>query len=327
MAAKLFNFVLAIALVGTLAFLGYRYFSSSEGQENERQRSQQADGESTDAIFREAFDAFEAEEWERAIELYGVLIEEDPASLQVWTRLAYSLQKVGNYDRAIDVNMRICEFPRARWWGLYNLAKTYAGKREYELALQYLQTFVDEGHTAPEPIREDEAFEGLLGDTYFETLAFLGTQINRRPPETQFLFIVGNWQLVNSSGESRGALELSKQRDGHVIQGEWIFGSGERESVFCYFDVSTNQWRQQMVTDSGKVTELSGNMSDERTMTLEGKLVMPDGTTRMVKHMYTAERDGDFRVQFDDTDDFGENWDTYFQATAKPKSAADSKES
>lgn len=118
---------------------------------------------------------YRAKEWPAAIQYYRALIEEDPFNGLAWSSMAYSYlalrvelnddiqdaiqnseseeqleslyEQASLYEEeAIAAYLESCNFLRYRRQSLLNLALVYVLRSEWELAMDSLETYLDEGN-------------------------------------------------------------------------------------------------------------------------------------------------------------------------------------
>jgi hypothetical protein len=135
------------------------------------------------------------------------------------------------------------------------------------------------------------------------------------PQYRQFDFWLGNWRVVDPQGKPSGTNLVIAEYGGCALQEHWVGVGGDRGSSYNIYDVSTGQWHQTWVDNSGTLLVLNGGSPRAGVMVLTGSRRTRKG--RIVEDRITWTKLGDRRVRqlWDYTADGGRKWSVVFDGT------------
>ena len=99
---------------------------------------------------------FEKDHYEEALDIFRMMLEEEPSNRELLEKAGYCYQKMGNYNRAITMYSRIGLTGEHTLWSLKNLGICYRRINDYESALE-----VYEKAAVLQP--DDQTIESLTG--------------------------------------------------------------------------------------------------------------------------------------------------------------------
>jgi hypothetical protein len=130
-------------------------------------------------------------------------------------------------------------------------------------------------------------------------------------PPRQLDFWVGTWDVFRPDGRKVGTNRIEQRIGGHVIFEDWTSVRGGRGQSMNYFDPSKAKWVQVWVDGEGGIIVKEGGFRDG-AMRLEGRHILPDGTTRSFRSSLTPDPDGSIRQLIEESEDDGATWKTWF---------------
>ena len=108
----------------------------------------------------------------------------------------------------------------------------------------------------------------------------------------QFDFWLGEWTVVNSSGQKVGENSISRIEDNCILVEKWKGAQGTTGTSHNYFDKKDGSWNQLWVDNKGNVLKLKGGL-DSGKMVLRSDLVKDqDGNPYYNQISWTENSDG-----------------------------------
>ncbi|WP_439028573.1 hypothetical protein [Haloarchaeobius sp. DT45] len=144
--------------------------------------------------------------------------------------------------------------------------------------------------------------------------AVAGTDPATLPPERQFDFWVGEWDVSTASGDPAGYNVIESTLGGALLVEHWeSAGGGAGKSLNCY-DAGADEWLQTWVDSTGGTIVTRGRFEDG-AMRHSGTLTEADGTRNPYRGTWTPEADGTVVQVLETSDDDGETFDEWFHGT------------
>ena len=224
---------------------------------------------------RAAAEAWNARDWQRAVEAYGALVKSDTTVPFPHLRLGIALTALGRFAEArkeiMSAEKKGAPVPQAA----FRMALVEAGAGRLDSAFAQLKRATDAGlPLIPSPGDSLAAMQKIRNDSRFA--AFL-TDIDRnaRPcmyddKHKDFDFWVGSWD-VRPRGQPNNPParnEVTKIDDGCVVHESWTAPASVGQS-FNIYDRTRSKWFQIWVDNSGGLHEYSGSYRDN-AMRYEG---------------------------------------------------------
>ena len=129
----------------------------------------------------------------------------------------------------------------------------------------------------------------------------------------EFDFWVGHWEVRNASGELAGRNVIEAAHRGCVLVENWTSASGGTGMSMNWLDHEKDEWVQVWLDSSGGQIEIRGGMTEEG-MQLTGQIhYTSNGTTAPFRGLWTPLADGRVRQFFEQSNDGGETWQTWFE--------------
>ena len=125
----------------------------------------------------------------------------------------------------------------------------------------------------------------------------------------QFDFWAGSWDVHNKDGKHVG--ENTIVSHGCWLAETWKGNGGSRGMSLNFVDAATGKWTQDWVDNGGGRIVIEGGWSGG-AMTLTGEHILPDGTRRPFRGIWTPLEDGRVRQLFEEVADEQAGWATWF---------------
>lgn len=135
------------------------------------------------------------------------------------------------------------------------------------------------------------------------------------PKFREFDFWIGNWEVYTKTGKLAGSSKISLILDSCVILEEWT-SAGTMNNViykgksFNTFNLSTNQWQQTWVDNTGNTTEfLRGQASaGAEIIFYADNVTSADGKKFMRRLTFTKLNENKVRQFGEKSEDAGKTW-------------------
>ncbi|MFG0326481.1 MAG: tetratricopeptide repeat protein [Phycisphaerales bacterium JB037] len=270
--------------------------------------------------------AWQAQDYEGAIEPLRQVVKEQPGNGQAWFQLGYALHVTGEYEQAIPIHKKAAEFPQARPTALYNLACAYALTDKADKAFKTLHSAAKFGMRDVQLIEQDSDLESLRGDERWDE--FLGTVRGyaANPPEDALGFWVGSWDCYGAmSGKKAGTNTLAWRSGSRAIHESWASGGGFTGESWNWFDTNKGVWRQVWVDQGGNPVEFTGTAKDDGIL-FEAKTPMVTGGTQWTRMYVRPIGENWVRQTGTVSTDQGETWQPRYDLVYVPSGEAYSAE-
>lgn len=131
------------------------------------------------------------------------------------------------------------------------------------------------------------------------------------PPRRRFDFWIGEWDVMNPSGETVGTNVVQPFAGGSVLVENWVGGGGGEGKSLNYYDAARDEWVQEWVHDSGGVIVTRGGFEDG-AMRMVGHRVPPGDDERVpFRSTFSPNEDGSVTQLLEQGD--GDDWETAFE--------------
>ena len=169
---------------------------------------------------KQANEFMQAQNWEKAAELYEIISQAEPKNAGASFRLGVAYHRLKNYEKAIaayEKAEKIQSNPQAA----YNLACVYAIQNNQAKAFVWLEKAISEGfinlaefQTSPDlnSLRQTSEFKLLE-----EKLDKAVSPCKYNPLARQFDFWVGDWDVKNQQGQNAGKNTIQKLENGCLL--------------------------------------------------------------------------------------------------------------
>jgi hypothetical protein len=146
----------------------------------------------------------------------------------------------------------------------------------------------------------------LLGGT-----ATAATQPCSEGPFREFDFWAGEWNVHDAQGKAAGVNSISIEENGCVLVERWRSANGGTGQSYNYYDPAAKRWKQLWV-GFNILLHMEGGMSTG-SMRLEGPLqYLGQDRVTILRGTWTPLPDGRLRQLFEESEDDGATWTTWF---------------
>lgn len=265
---------------------------------------------------------YRSEQWEKVVEAYKKLADQDPSSALAWMRLGVAYQKLGRFREAIDAFERAAKTGAPPAQVQLRLAQTYARSGERDKAFEALKKAVGAGITNVQTILMDSDLLALRSDKRFEQI-ISDMQKNATPcrysPEfRQFDFWLGEWN-VEANGQLAGTSSVQLILDDCVIFENWTsrgLSQGYSGKSFNVYNSTLKKWEQLWVDNAGGVLKLQGEFKDGE-LRYFGETPQADGTKLQERLTFFKLPEDRVRQLWEQSRDAGKSWQVVFDGIYK----------
>jgi len=264
---------------------------------------------------------YRAQEWESAEQAYRSLSEQSPENVIFKYRLAVSLRHLGKFQAAemwLDeaqggvVPEAYIEAERAR---------LLATKGDRAAAFRALELAAEKGFPNPSALESDKALQSLATDPRFaeiiETMNKNRVPCEYIPEFQQFDFWLGNWQVLGPDGSFQGTNRIEKTQGGCLVLENWQGAGGSTGTSMNFYDPHAGEWVQVWVSPAVQLT-IRGGIVDG-SMVLTGHVYyVQNGDRRPFRGTWTPLAEGVVRQHFEESQDGGQTWKTWFDGYYHP---------
>lgn len=269
----------------------------------------------------QANDYYQNQRWQQAADAYREIVAATPGDGRSQYRLAVSLRHTGDVDgarRHIDaaanagVPAPFVETERAR-------IETAAG--DVDAALAALDRAAEAGFPNPAAIEQDADLQVLKTDERFATV-MAKIRRNAAPCENieeyaQFDFWRGHWRVLDATDVFQGHNRIVERESGCVLVENWTSAGGTTGMSMNFYDLHAEEWVQVWVSGTIQL-EIRGGMQDG-SMVLTGRIhYNTSGANRAFRGTWTPLDEGVVRQHFEESQDEGGTWYTWFDGYYYP---------
>ena len=130
---------------------------------------------------------------------------------------------------------------------------------------------------------------------------------------SEFDFWVGSWDVHLADGTFAGSNVIAQEQRGCVLIENWAGAKGLTGTSINYLDKITDEWVQVWNDASGSQINIRGGMTPDG-MQMTGTIhYISNGTTAPFRALWTPLPDGRVRQFFEQFDDDGKTWVTWFE--------------
>ena len=276
------------------------------------------------SITKEASAAYEAQDWQKAAQLYQQLAEAQPHSPRMWYRLATSLHGMGEQEKSVAAYQKSLDAGLPKFLGEYQIALVYASMKQKDKALEFLQKAADDGFSQPDQLSDSAEFADLRDDARFAK-ALLQSKRNQKPcayasENRQFDFWLGEWNVVTTQGEVPvGSSKIELILGDCVIQENWTGGGGGTGKSYNVYNQALKRWEQYWVDSVGGNIFFYGGLRDGVMDYWTDELPQTNGT-KLKRHLQFFNLGTDKVRQFSQgSTDGGKTWQVEYDFTYNRK--------
>jgi hypothetical protein len=127
----------------------------------------------------------------------------------------------------------------------------------------------------------------------------------------EFDFWAGEWDVRDAGGKTAGVNRITREENGCVLVERWQSASGGTGQSYNYYDPAARRWKQLWV-GLNILLHMEGGISEGR-MRLEGPLqYLGQDRVTILRGTWTPLPDGRVRQHFEESEDDGSTWTTWF---------------
>jgi hypothetical protein len=128
-----------------------------------------------------------------------------------------------------------------------------------------------------------------------------------------FDFWVGEWDVRLADGQLAGVNRVTREQHGCLLVEDWHSASGNTGMSVNYLDKANGEWVQVWNDAGGNQITIRGGPT-ESGMRLEGTIhYVTSDQTLPFRGLWTTLPDGRIRQYFEQADEDGANWTTWFE--------------
>lgn len=260
---------------------------------------------------------FEAEKWSEAADAYASKVADDPDDTAAWTRLAVSARRAERYETALDA----LEKAEEQGFGAVQIGvervRIDVLRGDTDAAMVKLTELVANGFTAVAFIKNDPILGSMAGseafDTLTEELEKTAYPCENDPLFAEFDFWIGEWDVHTAGGQVAGSNVITREQRGCYLSEKWTSASGGGGDSINYVDKITGEWVQVWNDASGGQINIRGGMTDDGMLLVGTLHTVATNTTLPFRGLWTPLPDGRVRQFFEQSNDGGETWVSWFE--------------
>ena len=248
---------------------------------------------------------------------YAVLESAVSEDGQAWYLLARKARLAGDFELAGKAlgKAESLEFAAIRIAIERARIAVVTGKDEQAEA--ELQKTLDAGFTSVQVLLNDPDINSLAGrekyDAIVAEMSVAAYPCEHQEEFREFDFWLGEWDVHVASGQYAGHNSVTSVERGCLILENWTSASGGGGRSINYLDHATGEWVQIWNDASGGQINYRGKLTDEG-MLLVGQIHdVASGTSQPFRGLWTLLEDGRVRQFFEQSNDGGETWTTWFE--------------
>ncbi len=246
-----------------------------------------------------------------------VAIAETPTDAAGWFRQAQAAREAGATDEAFAALDSAEELGFAPLRLQFERARLHTLDDEPGDAVAALQAIADTGFTAVGFIVNDPILNTLEGHSGYDGIVAAMSKL-AYPCESdktfgEFDFWVGEWDVHVAGGTLAGTNSIRKEERGCVLVEHWKSSAGGTGQSINYLDKITGDWVQIWNAEGGSQINIRGGMTDDGMLLVGTLHTVGNGTTIPFRGLWTPLPDGRVRQFFEQSNDGGETWTTWFE--------------
>ncbi len=235
-----------------------------------------------------------------------------------WFELAGKARTAGDLDTAAKALEKAAEQNWSPARILIETARLRVAQDDSEGAVAALNALLDSGFTAVRIITGDPELASLAGQAGYDELVRKMTvqayPCSAQEQFSEFDFWVGEWDVHVASGQLAGHNRIESAQKGCVLIENWTSTTGGKGMSINYVDKTTNEWVQIWHSESGSQINIRGGLTDEGMLLVGNIHYVANGTTAPFRGTWTLLPDGRVRQFFEQSNDDGETWVSWFEA-------------
>lgn len=197
-------------------------------------------------------------------------------------------------------------------------ARILVAGNDQEAATTELQDVFAAGFTSVGVLTSDPLINSMAGrKDYDELVSQMSVQAfpcAHQEGFRDFDFWIGEWDVHLANGTQAGSNIIKSIERGCALTEHWTGASGGTGMSINYLDKSSGKWVQVWNAANGAQINIRGGLTDDG-MLLEGYIhYVSNGTTAPFRGLWTLLPDGRVRQYFEQLNDDGKTWVSWFEA-------------
>lgn len=268
---------------------------------------------------------FAAERWAEAAAAYALEAQADPDDGRAWLGLAVSARHSDRPETASAALRQAEQLQFAPIRVALERARLQFIGGNNAAAIVTLQGVADQGFTTVGVLAADPVLRGLAGVPEFDALV-AEMFVKAYPCEhdeqfNEFDFWIGTWDVYDGNGAILGSNVIERVQRGCLLIENWTSERGGTGTSINYVDRTTGDWVQIWNDASGSQIHIRGGLGDDG-MLLTGTIhYIAKDTTVPFRGLWTPLPDGRVRQFFEQSNDGGDTWSTWFEGFYSPRSS------
>ena len=268
---------------------------------------------------------FDAEAWNEAATAYAKATTTDPEDGRAWFRLSVSSRESGDMTTARQALEKAESLQYSPIRIQFERSRQLILEGDANAAIAELRKIFDSGFTAVGIFTGDKIVSTLAGNADYDAL-IAAMSAKAYPCEhdarfSEFDFWLGEWVVHDVSGAFGGTNRIEKVERGCLIKETWSGASGSSGFSINYLDLADGKWVQIWNSADGTQINYRGGLTPEG-MRLVGEIRNAgNDTVAPFRGLWTLLPDGRVRQFFEQSDDGGVTWVTWFDLLYTRKSA------
>lgn len=268
---------------------------------------------------------FDSEAWVEAALAYAKATTTDPDDGRAWFRLSVSSRESGDLTTARQALEKAEVLQYAPLRVQIERSRQYVLTGDSDAAVAELRQVFSGGFTAVGIFTSDKVLSTMAGDPEFDALID-EMSAQAYPCEhderfSEFDFWLGEWDVRDAAGNFAGTNRIEKVERGCLITETWSGAFGSSGFSINYLDLTDEKWVQIWNSAGGTQINYRGELTQDG-MRLAGQIHnVGGGATAQFRGLWTLLPDGRVRQFFEQSNDGGETWVTWFDGYYTRKSA------
>jgi hypothetical protein len=236
---------------------------------------------------------------------------------QDWFNLAQKARTSGRLDIAKQALARAEKLQFSPLAIGMETARVNIAASDSDAAVAALQGLLDAGFTPVRALVQDPIINSLAGQAQYDALI---EAMSRQAYPCQydagfheFDFWIGEWDVAVANGTLVGTNSIQPAERGCVLVENWTNTGGGTGMSVNYLDKSTGEWVQIWNAEGGSQINIRGGLTDEGMLLVGYLHTIGAGTTVPFRGLWTLLPDGRVRQYFEQSNDGGETWLSWFE--------------
>lgn len=234
-----------------------------------------------------------------------------------WHQYAVEARQADNYDEAFHALAKAEEMGFSPVRVSFERARLHTLTGDGDRAVDELEAIAATGFGGVGFITNDPILSKLAGDGRYDAvvdgMSKLAYPCEHDDAFREFDFWIGDWVVHGAAGGLAGTNSITREERGCVLVEHWENTAGGTGQSINYVDKTTGEWVQIWNAEGGSQIHIRGGMTDEG-MRLVGTLhTISNDTTLPFRALWTLLPDGRVRQLFEQSNDNGETWTTWFE--------------